>query len=114
MITARTLDAFDSQPTGSPPTLEELGERIAELAARINVARHEMLTLIAEFDRRDGWAELGFSSCVEWLAWRTGVTPTTARHQIRVAHALAGLPKTSEAMKQGLVSYTKVREITRC
>ncbi len=72
-----------------------------------------MLTLIAEFDRRDGWAELGFSSCVDWLAWRTGVTPITARHQIRAAHALAGLPKTSEAMKQGLVSYTKVREITR-
>ena len=96
-----------------PQTLEDLGERIAELAARINVARHEMLTLIAEFDRLDGWAEAGFTSCVDWLAWRTGVTPTTARHQIRVAHALTGLPRTSEAMRQGLVSYTKVREITR-
>ena len=72
-----------------------------------------MLTLVAEFDRLDGWAEAGFSSCVDWLAWRTGLTPTTARHQIRVAHALTCLPRTSEAMRQGLVSYTKVREITR-
>jgi len=117
--TARTFTfrpgaaAFDARPAGSPATLDELGERIAELAARINVARYEMLTLIAEFDRLDGWADAGFSSCVDWLSWRTGVTPITARHQIRVAHALADLPKTSEAMKQGLVSYTKVREITR-
>ena len=71
------------------------------------------LPLIAEFDHRDGWAGAGFSSCVDWLAWRTGITPVTARHQIRVAHALACLPQTSEAMRQGLVSYTKVREITR-
>lgn len=97
----------------SPRTLDELGDRIAELAARINVARHEMLNLVAEFDRLDGWAEAGFSSCVDWLAWRTGVTPVTARQQIRVAHALTDLPRTSRAMKQGLVSYTKVREITR-
>ena len=108
-----TAQPAGSQPAGSPPDLAELGERIAELAARINVARHEMLSLIAEFDRLDGWAEMGFSSCVDWLAWRTGVTPITARHQIRVAHALAGLPKTSEAMRRGLVSYTKVREMTR-
>ena len=103
----------DDSPAPSPHTLDELGERIAELSARINVARHEMLMLIVEFDRLDGWAGAGFSSCVDWLAWRTAITPVTARHQIRVAHALTRLPKTSEAMRQGLVSYTKVREITR-
>ncbi len=32
--------------------LFRLGERIAELAARINIATYGMLTLIAEFDRR--------------------------------------------------------------
>ena len=30
-----------------------------------------MLTLVAEFDRREGWAD-AFDSCAEWLAWRTG------------------------------------------
>ena len=34
--------------------LFQLGERIVELAARINIATYEMLTLIAEFDRREG------------------------------------------------------------
>ena len=37
--------------------LFQLGERIVELAARINIATYEMLTLIAEFDRCEGWAE---------------------------------------------------------
>ncbi len=58
--------------------LFELGERIAQLAARINIATFEMLTLVADFDRREGWAD-NFSSCAEWLAWRTGRTPAAAR-----------------------------------
>ncbi|MDE2984832.1 MAG: DUF222 domain-containing protein, partial [Gemmatimonadota bacterium] len=92
--------------------LFELGERIAGLAARINIATFEMLTLVAEFDRREGWAD-NFSSCAEWLAWRTGRTLAAARENVRVAHALGDLPLTAEAMKSGQLSYTKVRTMTR-
>ena len=94
-------------------SVSELSERIAELAARITIARYEMLTLVREFDQREGWVADGFETGVEWLAWRIGVTPSTAREHIRVAYALPELPRTSEAMKRGLISYTKVREITR-
>ncbi len=93
-------------------TITQLGDRIAELAARINIATYEMLTLIAEFDRREGWAD-AFTSCAEWLAWRTGRMIGTCRENVRVAHALEGLPKTSAEMKAGRLSYTKVRAITR-
>ena len=92
--------------------LFELGERIADLAARINIATHDMLTLVAEFDRREGWADT-FTSCAEWLAWRTGRTLAAARENVRVAHSLAELPLTAEAMKGGRLSYTKVRTMTR-
>ena len=92
--------------------LFQLGERIAELAARINIATYEMLTLIAEFDRREGWAE-EFTSCAEWLAWTTGRMLGTARENVRVAHALEDLPLTSAEMKTGKISYTKVRAMTR-
>ncbi len=90
----------------------QLGERIAELAARINIATHEMLTLVAEFDRREGWAD-AFDSCAEWLAWRTGRTVATCRENVRVAHALEDLPATSAEMKAGRLSYAKARAITR-
>ena len=92
--------------------LFELGERIAQLAARINIATCEMLTLVADFDRREGWAD-NFSSCAEWLAWRTGRTLAAARENVRVAHALEELPLTATAMKSGRLSYTKVRTMTR-
>ena len=92
--------------------LFELGERIAELAARINIATCEMLTLVADFDRREGWAD-NFTSCAEWLAWRTGRTLAAARENVRVAHALKELPLTAEAMKSGQLSYTKARTMTR-
>ena len=74
-------------------TITQLGDRIAELAARINIATYEMLTLIAEFDRREGWAD-AFTSCAEWLAWRTGRMVGTCRENVRVAHALEDLPET--------------------
>ena len=92
--------------------LFELGERIAELAARINIATHDMLTLVADFDRREGWAD-NFTSCAEWLAWRTGRTLAAARENVRVAHALEELPLTAVAMKSGQLSYTKARTMTR-
>ena len=66
---------------------------MSDLAARINIATFEMLTLVAEFDRRDGWAD-NFASCAEWLAWRTGRTLAAARENVRVAHALEELPLT--------------------
>ncbi|MDE2975723.1 MAG: DUF222 domain-containing protein [Gemmatimonadota bacterium] len=92
--------------------LFELGERIADLAARINIATFDMLTLVADFDRREGWAD-NFASCAEWLAWRTGRTLAAARENVRVAHALEELPLTATAMKGGRLSYTKVRTMTR-
>ncbi len=92
--------------------LFEPGERIAGLAAGINIATFDMLTLVADFDRREGWAD-NFASCAEWLAWRTGRTPAAVRENVRVAHALEELPLTATAMKRGRLSYTKVRTMTR-
>jgi hypothetical protein len=37
----------------------------------------------------------------------------TAREKVRVARALEGLPKISESFRQGKVSYSKVRAMTR-
>ena len=62
-------------------------------------------------DERNGWA--GCTSCAEWLGWRTGLAPGAAREHVRVARALADLPKLSDAMRRGKVSYSKMRAVTR-
>ena len=102
-------------PSGPEPEgddLARLGERIAELAAGINAAEAQMMTLIAEFDRRGGWKS-DFGSCAEWLAWRIGMTIGPARERVRTARALENLPQTADALREGSISYAKVRALTR-
>ena len=43
-------------------TLEALEAEICCLAGHLNAASHRWLTLIAELDRRQGWAESGARS----------------------------------------------------
>jgi hypothetical protein len=92
--------------------LERLGDEIAELSAHLDAATARLLALIREFDTRGGW-NTGFRSCAEWLAWRVGLDLGAARERVRVAHALATLPRLSQALARGELSYSKVRALTR-
>ena len=67
-----------------------LGETIASLAAGIHAATYRLLTLLREFDEREGWNN-GFVSCAHWLHWRTGIDLGASREKVRVARALAAL-----------------------
>jgi hypothetical protein len=104
-----TIEALAHAPSAS---IEDLGEQIAALAARLHAATYELLVLLREFDRRTGWTG-GFASCAHWLSWRTGIAPGAAREKVRVAHALASLPMVSATMQRGALSYAKVRALTR-
>jgi hypothetical protein len=94
------------------PSTEELGEEIAALAARLHAATYELLVLLRDFDARAGW-NCGFLSCAHWLHWRTGIDLGASREKVRVARALASLPRVSAAMQRGAISYAKVRALTR-
>ena len=97
----------------APPALPELEAQITELAGHLNAANHRLLALIAEFDRRLGWAASGNQSCAHWLSWKCGIDLGAAREKVRVALALEKLPFVSAAMAGGGLSYSKVRAITR-
>ena len=71
--------------------IDALGERIAELAARIHAATYELLVMLLEYDEGRGWNN-GFLSCAHWLNWRTGIDLGAAREKVRVARALPRLP----------------------
>jgi hypothetical protein len=91
----------------------DLIDRITELAGHLNAANARWLALIAEFDRRRGWAEWGVKSCAHWLNWKCGIALGAAREKLRTAHALLGLPRIAEAMAEGRLSFSKVRAMTR-
>ena len=94
-----------------PPDLDHLGDRIAELSARIDAATYELLCYLHQFNQQYGWE--GFRSCAHWLNWRTGLDLGAAREKLRVAAALDALPHISAAMACGRLSYSKVRALSR-
>jgi hypothetical protein len=92
--------------------LDRLGDEIAELSAHLEAATARLLDLIREFDARGGW-NAGFSSCAAWLSWRVGLDLGAARERVRVARALAILPRLAQALARCELSYAKVRALTR-
>src|SRR5277367_2635273 len=94
-------------------SLEDLEAQITQLAGQLNAANYRWLTLIAEFDRRHGWADGQLPSCAHWLNFKCGLNWGAAREKVRVAHALKGLPKIAAAMSRGELSYSKVRAVSR-
>ena len=93
--------------------LSALEDEITELAAHINAATYRLLTLIREFDQRQGWGGGGLKSCAHWLNWKCGINLGAAREKVRVAHALENLPQINAALCHGRISYSKVRAMTR-
>ncbi|MCB1704334.1 MAG: DUF222 domain-containing protein [Halioglobus sp.] len=93
--------------------LSTLEDEITELAAHINAATYRLLTLIREYDERQGWGGGGLKSCAHWLNWKCGINLGAAREKVRVAHALQHLPHISAALRNGRISFSKVRAITR-
>ena len=105
----------DVSPHAAPAqrSLAELESQITELAGHLNAASYRWLVLIAEFDRREGWADGSTPSCAHWLGWKCGIDRGAAREKVRVARALEVLPLISAAMARGALSYSKVRALTR-
>ncbi len=92
---------------------EQLGNRIAELNAYLNVAQAEFLELIRKFDQQRYWQDLGFTSCAHWLNFKCGIGFNAARERLRMAHALVELPKIRAGFAEGTLSFSKVRAMTR-
>ena len=99
-------------PHASTTELDRLGDEIAELSGHLEAASARLLDLIRDFDTRGGWNN-GFRSCAEWLSWRVGLDLGAAREKVRVARALATLPRLAQALARGELSYAKVRALTR-
>ncbi len=104
-----------NQPTYPAKYLRnnEVADEIATLSAQLQASDYKLLVLIREFDEGGGWAQQGAKTCAHWLSWRIGLDGGAAREKIRVARALKDLPRISESMSTGEISYSKVRAVTR-
>ena len=107
------IATLEIQPPSGRSESEKLGDQITELCSYLYAAESRLLTLIREFDEKECWADLGFFTCAHWLNFKCGIGMNAAREKVRVAHALAYLPKIDKGLSKGELSYSKVRAMTR-
>jgi hypothetical protein len=111
-VQTATISPFsDARP--APTEADRLGEQITELCSYLYAAEARLLSLIREFDEKECWAEQGFCSCAHWLNFKCGIGMNAAREKVRVAKALADLPRIEAGLSKGELSYSKVRAMTR-
>lgn len=94
-------------------SVEQLGTEIVRGAGDLEAALCHWLGLVAEFDRRGGWAEEGCQNCAAWVSWRCGLSLVAARDRVRVARRLQELPLVRASFARGELTYSKVRALTR-
>ncbi len=88
----------------APTAAARLGAEITELCATLYAAEYRLLTLIRAFDEQKYWKDAGLCTCAHWLNFHCGIGMNAARERVRVAQALAELPKISAAFEPKKVS----------
>lgn len=106
------LAVVGADPIKALPT-ERLEAGITELAAHIHAATARWLVMVAEFDRRQAWADWDCKSCAHWISWRCGLGIRAAQDHVRVARSLLDLPTITSEFEAGHFSFTQVRALTR-
>lgn len=94
-------------------TTERVEAQICALAGRRAADECAWLLLIAEFDRRDGWASWECRSTAYWLSWHCGLSLLAGRERVRVGRALEHLSLVRAEFAAGRLTYSKARAITR-
>ena len=92
---------------------DALDSEIAALGAELTAITHRLLVKIREFDEREVFASMAYMSTAHYLNHRLSLSLPAAREKVRVAHAIAKLPRIDAAFASGALSYSKVRALTR-
>jgi Domain of unknown function (DUF222)/HNH endonuclease len=77
----------------------------------ISAHQSQLLDAVVELDRRKAWRVDGATSMVAWLVQRCGVSAATAREWVSAATKLRSLPKISDALAKGKLSFDQVKPL---
>jgi hypothetical protein len=67
----------------------------------------------AEFAATDAWDEDGSASAIDWLRFNCHLTSTVAADRIAVGESLQRMPESVQAMVQGEIGFTHLKEMAR-
>ena len=94
-----------------PTELLEL--EVCRSAAQLAADQARWLRMVAELDRREAWWQWECRSMAHWLSWKCALSLRAGREHVRVARALEQLPVVAAGFDAGILSYSKVRSLTR-
>lgn len=106
-------DALGPDPALADVDDAALERSVTTMAAELAAAECAWLARLAELVVRKVWARQGCRTPGQWLSWRIGMAPATAREKVRVALQLRELPQLRARFAAGTLSYSKVRALTR-
>jgi hypothetical protein len=86
---------------------------VAQHHRAVSAHQRQLLSAVAELDRRKAWRVDGATTMVSWLVQRCSVTATTAREWVTAAEKLESLPKISEALSQGKLSFDQIKPLVQ-
>jgi hypothetical protein len=84
---------------------------VAQHHQAISAHQSQLLAAVTELDRRKAWRVDGATSMVAWLVQRCGVNTSTARDWVTAAQKLQELPRISQALSQGKLSFDQVKPL---
>lgn len=90
---------------------EALIASVAQHHHAISAHQSQLLEAVAELERRKAWRVDGATSMVAWLVMRCGVSASTAREWVTAASKLRTLPKISDALAKGKLSFDQVKPL---
>ncbi len=88
--------------------LEVLFDELSELAGQRNAIDGRIVEIVAEIDRDGLWGITGCRSVSAMVAWKLGLSTTTAHTITDVAHRLAEFPRCVQGMREGRLSLDQV------
>ena len=88
-------------------------QKLRSIAARRAALDAEEANLLRYAEEVKLWRAYGFGSLLEYLERALGYAPRTAVERLRVARAIAELPLIAEALEQGELAHSAVRELSR-
>src|SRR4051812_42795447 len=91
----------------------EIGDQVVALGRQSTSVMHRLVKLCASFEQSREWAFAGMPTAAHWISLNTDVELSTAREWIRIGKALEHLPKCDEALACQLLSFSKIRTLTR-
>ncbi len=92
--------------------LIDLYKELRLLMTQRHALEYRLSTVLRELDQRDGLDGRPLYLAA-WIARHFGVGYGAAREKVRTARALGSLPLIDAAFREGKLSYSKVRALTR-